>query len=132
MIPSLVGRLQTRLVLMAVIGGLWSAFYALITPVGIEDVAAVLVFATVVGFGWELLYHWYASQRWDFDFPSGVAFFAGLAELVPVVIFAAVLDLHLGYVAVHFMIAYWLIWGFMQGPIRVIVPRWRFRAGRMW
>lgn len=132
MIPSLVGRLQTRLVLMIVIGGLWSAFYALITPVGLGDVFAVLAFATVAGFCWEFVYHLYASKRWDHDFPSGLAWFAGFAELIPVLIFAAVLDLSLGFVAVHFLIAYSLIWIFMQGPIRVIVPRWRFRAGRMW
>lgn len=132
MIPSLVGRLQTRLFTMATIGLVWTLFYAWVTPVGVVDVLIILGAATVAGLVWELVYNAYANTRWDKDFASGLALVMGLVELVPVLGLAAVLDLSLGYVAAHFGVAYVLIWLFVQGPIRVLIPRWRFRAGRIW
>lgn len=131
MIPSLIGRLQTRVFTMATVGLVWTLLYAWITPVGIVDVVIVLAAATVFGLGWELVYHAHASTRWDKDFASGLALAMGLVELVPVLALAAVIDLSLGYVAGHFLVAYLLIWLFVQGPIRVLIPRWRFRAGRI-
>lgn len=132
MIPSLVGRLQTRLFTMATVGLVWTLFYAWVTPVGLEDVLLILAGATVFGLGWEFVYNLYARQRWDGDFPSGLALCMGLVELVPVLALASIADLSLGYVSWHFLIAYVLIFMFIQGPIRVLIPRWRFRAGRIW
>lgn len=117
---------------MGTVGLIWTLFFAWVTPVGVEDVGLILAGATVFGLGWEFLYNAYARQRWDGDFPSGLALLMGFVELAPVLGLAAVVDLSLGYVAWHYSMAYLLIFLFTQGPIRVLIPRWRFRAGRIW
>lgn len=132
MIPSLVGRLQTRLFSMGTVALAWTLFYVWITPVGLADGLYVLAGATVFGLCWEFLYQAYQNTRWDKDFPSGLFLVMGLVELIPVLALAAILELSLGYVAAHFLIAFVLVFLFIQGPIRVIIPRWRFRAGRIW
>jgi hypothetical protein len=62
MVPTLWGRLQTRLVLLALVGGLVTAVLAPLLPVAapVADkygtAFVVLAAVAVLGLGWELLY----------------------------------------------------------------------------
>lgn len=132
MIPSLTGRLQTRVAMMVTIGLIWSAIVAIFSSASFASLVTVLVLATVLGLGWEYLYHRYSQTRWDRDFPSGLFLVMGFVELIPVLAITSTLDMPVSVVAIHFLGIWLLVWLFLQGPIRVVVPRWRFRHGRLW
>lgn len=84
MVPTLSGRLQTRIFLVVVVGGIWTL---IITPVvrlfvdtgemgdvGLGDVYqvtyAVLAIVLVLGIIWELIYHALMQFRWEKDWPT--------------------------------------------------------------
>ena len=76
MVPTLFGRVQTRLFLLALLGG---AVTALITPVlpvdgplSLRYQATYIVLASVavLGIGWELIYHFAMQWRWEKDWPT--------------------------------------------------------------
>src|SRR3712207_4308025 len=82
MVPILLGRIQTRLFLLATVG---AAVTALITPVlpGVDSpfqtTFTILTAVAVLGIGWELLYHLLMQFRWEKDWPS----LFGLLTAVP-------------------------------------------------
>jgi hypothetical protein len=144
MVPVLFGRIQTRLVLLAVVG---SAVTALVTPLLPVDGAladryrttfAILAAVAVLGIGWELLYHLLMQFRWEKDWPS----LFGLVTAVPEGVLLWLL-LDLGAVptvdtapppaayAAHFAAVWLAVWLTANGPIRVPLLRWRFNGGRL-
>jgi hypothetical protein len=143
MVPTLFGRLQTRLVLLALVGGVLTAGLAPVLPVaaplGDRYRAAYVVLAAVaaLGLGWELVYQFLMQWRWEKDWPTlfGLLTLApegavvwslnqagalpGLPTPVPPAAFA--LDL----------VVVWLaVWLTANGPLRVPCLRWRFHGGR--
>lgn len=147
MTPTLRGRLQTRVVLLATVGALWTAAVSPFLPrPGFADLGMVyeitfkaIAVVAVMGLAWELLYHGLQQFRWDKDWPS----LFGLLALVPEGI-VAWLVLHalnvipgtVGWSSpirnlfiIHFVTTWLVVWLFMQGPLRVVVPRWRFEGG---
>ena len=144
MVPVLVGRIQTRLVLLAVVG---SAVTALVTPLLPMDGAlagryrttfAILAAVAVLGIGWELLYHLLMQFRWDKDWPT----MFGLLTAVPEgLVMWMLLDGGLvpgvqgpvSWWAFAVMFAFvWLgQWLFVNGPMRVLFVKWRLRGGRL-
>jgi hypothetical protein len=75
-LPTLNGRIQTRIFLLVVVGGIWTL---LITPVlpmarSLGDAYAtsylVLLTVLVLGVGWELVYHLIQQFRWEKDWPT--------------------------------------------------------------
>ncbi len=142
MVPTLSGRLQTRLVLLAVVGGLLTAGLAPVLPVAAPLAdryrAGYILLAAValLGLGWELIYQFVMQWRWEKDWPTlfglltlapeGAAVWwlndagalPGLPTPVPPAAFA--LDL----------VAVWLaVWLVSNGPLRVPCLRWRFHGG---
>ena len=85
MVPTLAGRIQTRLALLTVIGGLVTAIICpalpAAAPVSARYHDGYLVLATVaaLGIGWECLYHLLMQWRWEKDWPT----LFGLVTLVP-------------------------------------------------
>ncbi len=144
MVPTLFGRVQTRLILLAVVGG---AITALITPVlptagtlGDRYLATFVVLGTVavLAVAWEVLYHLLMQLRWERDWPT----LFGLVTLVPegvltgVLATAGLLPLLPGPVPVsafviHFVVVWLGVWLVANGPMRVPFIRWRFRGGRL-
>jgi hypothetical protein len=84
-LPTLNGRIQTRIALTLVVGGIWTLLIGPLLPVdasvGGRYAAAftVLVALTVLGIGWELLYHLVQQFRWEKDWPT----LFGLITVVP-------------------------------------------------
>lgn len=142
MTPSLAGRLQTRLFLILVIGGLWSAVLTPLLdapgPLPERYVAtfSVLLTVVVIGLAWEFVYHGLQQFRWEKDWPILLSLLTGVSEglvvwavirtgLVPAA--AVPPDLFL----IHFTSTWLITWLFLVGPMRVLFIRWRFTGGRL-
>jgi hypothetical protein len=143
-VPTLFGRIQTRLFLLALIGG---AVTALLTPVLPVDgplsqryqaTYVVLASVAVLGIGWELVYHFAMQWRWEKDWPT----LFGLLTLIPEGILVwelASRQLLPGLpgpvparaFVIHFVIVWITVWLFGNGPMRVLSIHWRFRGGRL-
>jgi hypothetical protein len=144
MVPTLWGRIQTRIFLLATVG---SAVTALVTPILPVDGSLAdryrttfLVLATVLvlGIGWEFIYHFVMQFRWEKDWPS----LFGLVTLIPegvlvwFVLSSGVVPLidtapPLAAFAIHFCAVWICVWLVANGPMRVPFIRWRFRGGRL-
>ena len=144
MVPTLIGRIQTRIFLLAVVGGLITLIIVPLlpgdAPLGdkYRDGFLVLLSVAVVGVLWELLYHLLMQWRWEKDWPT----LFGLAEGVPegvliwILLSAGAIPGIVGTVGgVAFLIQFilvWLgVWLVANGPMRVPFIRWRFRGGRI-
>ena len=144
MVPVLLGRIQTRIFLLAVVG---SAVTALITPLlpGSGPLAdryrtafVVLAAVAVLGVAWELLYHLLMQFRWEKDWPSLFGLLTGVPEAVVLWLLlraGAVPGVAAGPSVAAFALqfaAVWVaVWLVANGPMRVPFLRWRFRGGRL-
>ncbi len=147
MVPTLSGRIQTRLFLLAIIGIPWTALISVIGPhvTGaplhevFETTYWVLAEVAIVGsIFWEPLYHGVMQFRWEKDWPIMFS----LLEGIPEGILAYVLLREFGPMPhppavttatflTQFIPLWVLVWLVAIGPMRVLVPRWRFRGGRL-
>jgi hypothetical protein len=149
MTPTLMGRFQTRIFLAATVGVLWTAAItpALPRPAGMSSTFAyhvtfeALGLMTLLGLGWEVVYHVLQQARWDKDWPSVFALLVVVIEAIPLWYVTHILDVIPGttrlsspiiplYV-IHVGTTWLLTWLFMQGPLRVLHIRWRFEGGRV-
>jgi hypothetical protein len=143
MVPTLLGRIQTRLFLLAVVGGAVTAVLAPIlsidAPVGerYRITFVVLAAVAVLGIGWELVYHFAMQWRWEKDWPT----LFGLVTLVPEgflvwrLLEASLVPSISGPVAtgafwLDFVVVWLAVWLVANGPLRVPFIRWRFYGGR--
>lgn len=144
MTPTLNGRMQTRVALLLTVGMLWTVVITPLLPrplgAGLGDVFSVTVRAilvtTVLGLGWELLYHWLQQLRWERDWPTLFGLLTGLPE--GLVVWFVLRSGITGDVVVpgsayltHFATTWIIVWLWANGPMRVVFIRWRFRGGRL-
>jgi hypothetical protein len=143
-VPTLTGRIQTRIFLLAVVGGLITLiivpFLPGSAPLGdkYRDGFLVLLSVAVVGVLWELLYHLLMQWRWEKDWPTLFGLVEGVPEgvLIWILLSAGAIPGIVGSVSgVAFLIQFvlvWLgVWLVANGPMRVPFIRWRFRGGRL-
>jgi hypothetical protein len=144
MVPILIGRVQTRLFLLAVVGSAVTALVVALLPVQapLSDryraAFVVLAAVAVLGIGWELLYHLLMQFRWEKDWPSLFGLLTGVPEavLLWLLVRAGAVPL-LGAgppgwaFAAHFAAVWFAVWLVANGPMRVPFLRWRFRGGRL-
>ncbi len=141
MTPNLVGRIQTRILLLSTIGLLWTFLIVPFLPKGgasIPETYAVTVLAlimvAVLGFGWEIIYHLIQQYRWEKDWPILLSLVVGFPEsiLAFIVVDALVPE---GPSALtfflHFYTTWTVVWLFANGPLRAFLLRWRFNGGRI-
>jgi hypothetical protein len=144
MVPTLNGRIQTRVVLLAVIGGLVTAIITPVLPLSgplsdrYRDTFLILATVLVLGVGWEFVYHLLMQWRWEKDWPT----LFGLVTLVPEGLVVWLL-LHAGAIpgvvgpvpapafCIDFLVVWLAVWLVANGPMRVPFIRWRFRGGRL-
>ena len=144
MTPTLAGRIQTRLVMLATVGLAWlfivGPFLPLAGPaMGVYSAGlAALLLTAVVGIAWELLYHALQQFRWDKDWPTVFGLILGLSEgfvvyqLLSRDIPWALTGLAPWPFVWQFGTIWVLIWVVVNGPLRVVFPRWRFAGGQFW
>ena len=142
MTPTLLGRIQTRIVVLAILGGLWTLLITLALPgeAALGDKYQVtfraLLLVIVLGIGWELIYHAVQQYRWEKDWPTLYGLLTGINEgivvwLVLVAILPDDLDVTAVQYLIHFATTWVVVWLFLNGPMRVLALRWRFRGGRL-
>jgi hypothetical protein len=145
MVPTLSGRIQTRLLLLLVLGLPYTALVTLVAPgapgAGLDGLYAatfsVLAMVIVIGcLVFEPLYHLLMQFRWEKDWPIMVILLEGIPEGI---VYYLILRYGLnGYHAADwstFLVAFaplwFLVWLAAIGPMRVPFHRWRFRGGQL-
>lgn len=147
MTPTFIGRIQTRIFVVAVIGSLWTLIVTpLITPLAGAGVTAgdlypvtftALLWVGILGVVvWEPVYHLLQQYRWEKDWPAFFGLITGVNEgLVVGLVLAGPLDRGLGPLAgaflAHFVSTWLVLWVWVNGPMRVPFLRWRYDGGRI-
>jgi hypothetical protein len=141
MTPTLSGRIQTRLFLLATVGFVWTflvvpflpRFGATIGEVyGIAYLSLILI--GLLGVGWEALYHGIQQYRWEKDWPVLLGLVTGLPEFLFLFIALVVVlpsPPNVITALFHFSSTWTMMWLVANGPLRVVLIRWRFRGGRV-
>jgi hypothetical protein len=160
MLPTLSGRIQSRLFFLATIGSLFTFIMASILPASLsyqgfsisvpqhikyQDAFVILLWVGILGIGWECVYHFLMQWRWEKDWPS----FFGFATLINeglLVYFLADQGVlpgiagrgsplnHLvpvGFFIGDFLVVWIAVWVWANGPMRVFNIHWRFFGGRI-
>lgn len=146
MVPTLMGRIQTRIFLLATVGVVVTALIVpmlpgLAGPLGDRYRTAYVVLAAVAVLGvcWEFIYHFLMQFRWEKDWPT----LFGLITLVPeglllflllradALAFAIDQAPPAGAFWTMFVVVWIAVWLVANGPMRVPFIRWRFRGGRV-
>jgi hypothetical protein len=140
MLPTLNGRIQTRIFMLATWGALITLLLTPILPGEPDYQTTYIILATVAVLGvvWEIIYHLIQQFRWEKDWPTLFGFITCVnegalvwillrAEVVPgidgVPKFSAFL--------IDFLVIWMVIWLWVNGPMRVPLIRWRFFGGRI-
>ncbi|MCH2232490.1 MAG: hypothetical protein MK111_24615 [Crocosphaera sp.] len=140
MTPTLFGRWQTRIFLLATIGVIFSLpfyFGFLGGHEGDLSYFFVVIYVAIFGFFWDILYDYLQKILWDHDWPGVLQFLAGVLEgffLFLVIILIGLpgiksyqFDLfvfikHYSLVWLAIYLSSWII-------MRLLFPRWRFCGG---
>ncbi len=146
MIPTLFGRISTRIFALGLIGSIAQLIFSWVLP-GVGGLTAgelykmtfgVLIATIVLGIGWEFIYHGLMQFRWEKDWPT-------LFGLITIVNEGALVwgfvkwnlipgvskDLPLSTFVVDFVIVWMLTFLWVNGPMRVPFLRWRHTGGRL-
>jgi hypothetical protein len=141
MTPTLFGRWQTRLLLLATVGILVSLPFAIgwIGPSANSVYFWILGYVAVFGLGWDVLYNHLQKSRWDRDWPAAYQLLAGIWELVFVFCGVKLLgflpiplpkeELPLAVFLLHYSVVWLAVFISSQSLMRIIFLRWRFRGG---
>jgi len=152
MTPTLFGRIQTRIIMMATLGVIWTAIIGPVLPRPSVDGDAIslgsmykalylaVVVVTVLGIVWELIYHALQQYRWEKDWPTIFGLVVAINEgIVAYLVLNAGLfwderppgqSFPLAAFAIMFITLWLIIWAFTNGPMQILSLRWRFRGGR--
>ncbi|GAA5155071.1 hypothetical protein GCM10023340_39700 [Nocardioides marinquilinus] len=145
MLPTLNGRIQTRLFMLAT----WGVFWTLVlTPLLLEASGAayrvtfiLLATVAVLGVLWELVYHGLMQWRWEKDWPTFFGFITCINEGALIILLLKLnlvpgLGFDSEYVPVgDFLVLFLVIWMtifvWTNGPMRIFNIHWRFFGGRI-
>jgi hypothetical protein len=144
MVPTLYGRIQTRIVLTLVVGGVWTLIITPFLPTG-EPLApsyrmtfAILLAVLVLGIVWEFVYHGLQQFRWEKDWPTFFGLLTMINEglLIWILLKAGAIpgvgDVPLSVFLIQFITTWLVIFLVVNGPVQIFFSRWRFRGGRFW
>jgi hypothetical protein len=144
-LPTLNGRIQTRLFMLAT----WGVFWTLVlTPLLLEASGpayrvtfVLLATVAVLGVLWELVYHGLMQWRWEKDWPTFFGFITCINEGALIILLLKLnlvpgLGFDSEYVPVgDFLVLFLVIWMtifvWTNGPMRIFNIHWRFFGGRI-
>lgn len=145
MLPTLGGRIQTRIFLLATVGVIITLLITPILPGLTGPLSAnyattftILATVCVLGVLWEFLYHFLMQFRWEKDWPTMFGFLTLINE--GLLVWGL---LELGVVPgvnpappaaafwIMFLVVWFCVWAVANGPMRIPFIRWRFRGGRL-
>lgn len=145
MTPTLIGRLQSRLFLVACVGVPIALVLGVVLPrpteaTTLSDMYRVffvaLVLVAIVGLIWELIWHGLQQFRWEKDWPTLFGLITGVPEGIVIwLLLRAGIPIDVGTVdgttfLAMFIITWIAIWLVASGPLQIVFIRWRFRGGR--
>jgi hypothetical protein len=144
-IPTLLGRIQTRIFVLALIGSLTTLLISLVLPSAPATLGdtykvtfSVLIAVTVLGIAWEFVYHALMQVRWEKDWPTLFGLLTAINEgaLVWILIKADLIPgvpkgLPFSTFIVDFAVVWIVTFLFVNGPMRVPFIRWRHNGGRL-
>jgi hypothetical protein len=144
MLPTLNGRIQTRVFLLAVVGGIWTLILTPVLPIpgalsqAYRTTYIILLTTIVLGIVWEFLYHFVMQWRWEKDWPTlfGLITVINEGALVWLLLHLHAIpgisgDVPLGAFLLLFLTTWVIVWLVANGPMRVPFIHWRFRGGRL-
>ena len=135
MTPTLLGRWQIRIFLLATVGLVISLIVSLI--VGNIVPLFALLYVLLFGLVWDVLYQFITSYRWDRDWPTSFQVVAGVIE--GALVWGLILTKKLPGIPdtppfIVFLIQYGAIWlsifVLTQGPLRIFWLKWRYQGGQ--
>jgi hypothetical protein len=143
-LPTLGGRIQTRIVLLAFVGGIVTLIITPFLPINAplssayQDTFVVLATVAVLGIFWECLYHFLMQWRWEKDWPTLFGLLTAIPEgvLIWILLSAGLIPGITGTVpgaafVIDFGLVWLAVWLVANGPMRVPFIRWRFHGGRL-
>ena len=140
MTPTLFGRWQTRIFLLATIGVIVSLpfYYGYLgSHEGSLVYFWILLYVGIFGLCWDILYNYLQAYLWDHDWPGVIQFFVCIAEGIVLGICCKFIGLphidivqfdlfdfifHYSLVSVITFLSSWVV-------MRLLFPRWRFKGG---
>lgn len=139
MTPTLMGRIQTRIILLLTVGLGWTVLITPLLPsagaplgeVYAATLTALLLVMVIGTLVWEPIYHGLQQLRWEKDWPTGIGLVTGIPE--GLVAFGALSMLRSFPAAAfwwHFTTTWVVVWLVLHGPLRIVALRWRYRGGR--
>jgi hypothetical protein len=140
MTPTLIGRWQTRLLLLATVGVLLSLPFCFGTfgtpPRWIY--LSILGYIAILGLVWDWFYIYLQNFRWDRDWPGIFQLLAGIWEAGFLIVLAKVVplpgiapeDLNLQLFILHYSLVWVAIYIASESVMRILFPYRRFRGGR--
>lgn len=148
MTATIMGRWQTRLFAVLVVGLLWTIIITPFLPFGVPPAGdgrlGTLYRLTLIGLGltaglgliiWEPLYHLLQQFRWEKDWPPIFFVLQVLPEGLGVhwVLGRVITNTGLSWPAfiLYFVTTWLVVFLTVHGPMRVPFLRWRFRGGRI-
>ncbi|SFT82881.1 hypothetical protein SAMN05660657_03355 [Geodermatophilus amargosae] len=143
MLPTLSGRIQTRIFLLAVVGSIWTLIITPVLPTEASLAASygatfsVLLVVLVLGVLWELVYHGIQQFRWEKDWPTLFGLLTAIPEgLLVWFLFAGGAIPWIGSLpgpafVIHFVSTWLIVWLVANGPMRVPFIHWRINGGRL-
>ncbi len=139
MTPTLLGRLQTRIVLLLTVGLGWTMLVTPFLPAGDASLDEVyrttltaLGLVMILGVAlWEPLYHGLQQLRWEKDWPTGIGLVTAASEgALTYAVLRALRTVPGTAFWLHFLSTWLLVWITLHGPLRIVTLRWRYRGGR--
>ncbi len=145
MLPTLSGRIQTRLIALGVIGFFVAFVITPVLPTGDLTLGqsyrvtfSVLLAVMLVGVLWEFLYHFLQQFRWEKDWPTLFGLVTAINEGILIwillryttIIVPEYLRPSFAAFFIQFVVTWLTFWLIVNGPMRVPFHRWRFQGGR--
>ena len=137
MTPTLIGRWQTRILLLGTLGILVTIPFSLN---GESVYFQVLLAIAVLGCLWDIVYNQLQTVRWDHDWPATLQVGAGIWEAfffyVPfrylisnILKIVWLIDIPFDKFLLHYACIWLAVFTASQTLMRIIFPRWRFHGG---
>jgi hypothetical protein len=142
-LPTLNGRIQTRIFVTAVIGSIWTLIITPILPTGAplgdsyRTTFTILGLIIVLGIVWELIYHAIQQFRWEKDWPTIFGLLTAINEGLLVWFLVAggaipwIESIPGPAFVIHFVTTWLVVWLWVNGPMRVPFIHWRINGGRL-